>query len=220
MSGKNRREVLTLLGAGGAAAAVLASGGGLVARAAAAAGLSSREKTQARYLPNVELTTHEGKKVRFYDDLVKDKIVMINFMYVQCEGICPGITANLLRVQKLLGDRVGRDIFMYSITLTPEKDTPAALKHYVQMHKVKPGWTYLTGKPDDIESLRLKLGFSTSNKELDKDRTNHIGMVKYGNEARQWWAMLPGKATPEWIVESVGWMDGPKRQQPKAEAKS
>lgn len=218
MARKSRREVLTLLGAGGAAA-VLASGGGLVAQAAPP-GLSSREKTQARYLPNVELTTHEGKKVRFYDDLVKDKIVMINFMYVQCEGICPAITANLLRVQKLLGDRVGRDIFMYSITLTPEKDTPAALKHYVQMHKVKPGWTYLTGKPADIESLRLKLGFSTSNQELDKDKTNHIGMVKYGNEARQWWAMMPGKATPEWMVESVGWMDGPKRQQPKAEAKS
>ena len=219
MSGKSRRDLLTMLGAGGAAAA-LASGGSLVARASAP-GDSSRQKTQARYFPNVELTTHEGKKVRFYDDLVKDKIVMINFMYVQCEGICPAITANLLRVQKLLGDRVGRDIFMYSITLTPERDTPAALKHYVQMHKVKPGWTYLTGKPEDIESLRLKLGFSTSNKELDKDRTNHIGMVKYGNEARQWWAMLPGKATPEWIVESVGWMDEPKRrQQPKAEAKS
>lgn len=220
MAEKNRREVLTLLGAGGAAA-VVAGSGGVVARAAAAPGDSSRQKTQARYLPNVELTTHEGKKVRFYDDLVKDKIVIINFMYATCEGICPAITANLLRVQKLLGDRVGRDIFMYSITLTPEKDTPAALKHYVQMYKIKPGWTYLTGKPADIESLRLKLGFSTSNKELDKDKTNHIGMVKYGNEARQWWAMMPGKATPEWMVESVGWMDGPKRrQQPKADAKS
>ena len=219
MAEKSRRDLLTLLGAGGAAA-VLAGSGGVVARAAAAPGDSSRQKTQARYLPNVELTTHEGKKVRFYDDLVKDKIVIINFMYAQCEGICPAITANLLRVQKLLGDRVGRDIFMYSITLTPEKDTPAALKHYVQMHKVKPGWTYLTGKPADIESLRLKLGFSTSNKELDKDRTNHIGMVKYGNEARQWWAMMPGKATPEWMVESIGWMDGPKRRQPKADAKS
>ena len=219
MTVKNRRDVLAMLGAGGAAAVLAGSGGG-VARAAAAPGDSSRQKTQARYLPNVELTTHEGKKVRFYDDLVKDKIVIINFMYAQCEGICPAITANLLRVQKLLGDRIGRDIFMYSITLTPEKDTPAALKHYVQMHKVKPGWTYLTGKPADIESLRLKLGFSTSNKELDKDRTNHIGMVKYGNEARQWWAMMPGKATPEWMVESIGWMDGPKRRQPKADAKS
>src|SRR5882724_7870803 len=85
---------------------------------------TSRELTQARYFPNVELTTHEGKKVRFYDDLIKDKIVVINFMYAQCEGICPGITANLVKVQKILEDRVGRDIFMYSITLKPEEDSP------------------------------------------------------------------------------------------------
>lgn len=212
MSGKNRRDVLAMLGG-------MPPGGGVVGGAPDDYS-SSRKKTQERYLPNVELTTHEGKKVRFYDDLVKDKIVVINFMYAECTGICPTITANLLRVQKLLGDRVGRDIFMYSITLTPEKDTPAALKHYVQMHKVKPGWVYLTGNASDIDSLRRNLGFSTSNKELDKDKTNHIGMVKYGNEARQWWAMVPGKAKPEWIVESIGWMDGPKRRKPQAEAKS
>jgi protein SCO1/2 len=205
MTAKNRRDVLAMLGVGGAAAAEEDA---------------SRVQTQERYFPNVELVTHESKKVRFYDDLVKDKIVVINFMYAKCEGICPAITANLLRVQKLLGDRVGRDIFMYSITLSPETDTPEKLKHYVQMHKVRPGWTYLTGKPSDIEQLRRRLGFSTSNRKLDADRTNHIGMVKYGNEARQWWAMMPGKAKPEWIVESIGWMDGPKRQKPQAEAKS
>ena len=83
-----------------------------------------RERLAERSFPNVTLTTHEGKKVRFYDDLIKDKIVLINFMYVKCEGICPGTTANLLKVQKMLGDRVGRDIFMYSITLKPEEDTP------------------------------------------------------------------------------------------------
>ena len=82
---------------------------------------SSREKLQARHFPNFELTTHEGKKVRFYDDLIKDKIVIINFMYANCEGKCPPITRNLKRVQNLLGKRVGRDIFMYSITLKPEE---------------------------------------------------------------------------------------------------
>lgn len=219
MAAKSRRDLLAALGAG---AAVVASGGLTAAVAAVASDEDdgSRARTQARYFPNVELVTHEGRKVRFYDDLIKNKIVVINFMYAECVGICPAITANLLRVQKLLGDRVGRDIFMYSITLTPQKDTPAALKHYVQMHKVRPGWTYLTGKPEDVEQLRRRLGFSTSNRRLDADKSNHIGMVKYGNEARQWWAMMPGKAKPEWMVESIGWMDGPKRVKPQAEAKS
>ena len=212
MAGKNRRELLAMLGGVPPAVAVV----GRVPDAYEV----SRKKTQERHFPNVELTTHEGKKVRFYDDLVKDKIVLINFFYADCVGICPGITANLKRVQELLGDRVGRDIFMYSITLRPEKDKKEALDHYVKMHKIKPGWTFLTGKPDEIEMLRRKLGFSDTNPELDKDRNNHIGMVRYGNEPRQWWAMCPGRAKPKWIVESIGWMDGPKRRKPEAEAKS
>ena len=65
--------------------------------------------------PNVPLITHEGKVVRFYDDLIKNKIVMINFMYASCMDICPGMTANLKQVHKEFGDRMGRDIFMYSI---------------------------------------------------------------------------------------------------------
>jgi protein SCO1/2 len=218
MAGKNRRDVLTMLGVGGAA--VLAGGvaAGAPGRAAADAEDDSRARTQERYLPNVELLTHEGRKVRFYDDLVKNKIVLINFMYAECTGICPGITANLQRVQKLLGDRVGRDIFMYSVTLTPEKDTPRKLWEYVKMHRIEPGWTFLTGKPDDVELLRRRLGFYTSNQKNDKDKTNHTGMVRYGNEPRQWWGMCPGQAKPEWIVETIHWMDGPKPQQPKANA--
>jgi len=190
-----------------AASQVVGSGAG------SASDDGSRDRTQARYFPNVELTTHEGKKVRFYDDLIKDKIVIINFMYAECKGICPGITANLLKVQKLLGNRIGRDIFMYSITLKPEEDSPQDLRHYVQMHRVKPGWLFLTGKPDEIDALRRKLGFSNTNPKLDNDKTNHIGMIRYGNEPRQWWAMCPGQAHAEWIVESILWMDGPKRVQ-------
>jgi protein SCO1 len=200
MARVNRRSML-----GALAAAPLT--GGLVARASIRDS-KSRERTRARYFPNVELTTHEGKKVRFYDDLIKDKIVVINFMYADCEGICPTITTNLVKAQKLLGDRMGRNIFMYSLTLSPDKDTPEALKRYAKMHGVKAGWTFLTGKPEDIETLRRSLGFSTGNLKLDKDKTNHVGMVKYGNELRQWWGMVPGKAKPTWIVESILWMEG------------
>jgi protein SCO1/2 len=104
---------------------------------------------------------------------------------------------------------------MYSITLKPEEDSPEALHHYVEMHKVKPGWLFLTGKPDEIDMLRRRLGFSDTNPKLDQDKSNHIGMVRYGNEQRQWWAMCPGQANPEWIVNSILWMDGPKRVEPQ-----
>jgi protein SCO1/2 len=205
MSKINRRKMLAGLAVAPLATVLTSRAGGVVEQKWATR--SAREKLQARYFPNFELTTQESKKVRFYDDLIKDKIVVINFMYAQCEGICVPVTQNLKRVQNLLGKRVGRDIFMYSITLKPEEDTPEKLKHYVQMHKLKPGWTFLTGKSDEIALLRRKLGFSDAKAKLDKDVTNHIGMIRYGNEARQWWAMCPGQANPPWIVESILWMD-------------
>jgi protein SCO1/2 len=176
---------------------------------------SSRERIRALYFPNVVLTTHEGKKVRFYDDLIKNKIVTINFMYADCAGICPGVTANLVEVQNALGKRVGRDIFMYSITLKPEHDTPKVLKEYAKMHGVKPGWLFLTGDPKDIELLRRKLGFTNLDPKLDADKSQHIGNVRYGNEARQLWAACPGLAKPAWIAESIQWVDWPKAKQTK-----
>jgi len=172
--------------------------------------IPSRERIRQRYFPNLVLTTHEGHKVKFYDDLVKDKIVMFNFMYAKCEGICTPITRNLVRLQKLLGDRVGKDIFMYSFTLTPKVDTPMMLKHYAQMHKVKPGWLFLTGAVEDMEKLRRKLGYVDSDPELDKDISNHIGIIKYGNEPLERWGGCPGMQSPEWIAETLSWVDWPK----------
>src|SRR5438128_2675657 len=89
---------------------------------------------RALYFPNVLLRTHENKTVRFYDDLVKGKIVLINFMYAKCEGLCPRQTANLVQVQQALGKHVGRDIFMYSITLKPEQDSPQVLQEYARAY--------------------------------------------------------------------------------------
>ena len=168
---------------------------------------SAREMIRERYFPNVVLRTQGNKQVRFYDDLIKGNMVTINFMYCQCQGICVPVTQNLVKVQKLLRDRVGRDIFMYSITLKPEQDGPAELKQYTQMCHVGPGWTFLTGKRDDIELLRRSLGFTDPDPDVDKDKSNHIGNVRYGNEPLMLWAACPGMAKPAWIAESILWAD-------------
>lgn len=172
---------------------------------------SPREALQERHFPNVALRTHDGRDVRFYDDLVRDKIVAINMFYARCEdGRCPLIMANLVQVQRLLQGRIGRDIFMYSITLKPEQDGRAVLVRYAQQLRVGPGWSLLTGRPEDIELLRRRLGFVQSVPEEDADSTNHIGGVRYGNEALRWWAMVPGLANPEWIAQSILFVDWPK----------
>jgi len=172
--------------------------------------IPSRERIRQRYFPNLLLTTHEGAKVRFYDDLVKDKIVIFNFMYAKCEGICMPVTMNLVKVQKLLGDRVGRDIFMYSLTLKPEEDTANKLASYAHMHKVGPGWKFLTGSPADLELLRRKLGYVDPDPEVDKDKSNHIGVIKYGNEPLQRWGGCPAMSKAPWIVKTLSWVDWPR----------
>lgn len=203
----SRRKILGMIGTAPFAASLLAE---VSAQEPDASHEASREKIRQRYFPNLTLTTHEGKKVRFYDDLIKDKIVIINMMYAKCDGICMPVTMNLRKVQKLLGDRVGRDIFFYSITLKPEEDSPTALNRYAQMHGVKPGWLFLTAAPADIELLRRKLGFTNPDPKLDADKSQHIGMVRYGNERLQLWAACPGMANPSWIFESVSFVDWPK----------
>jgi protein SCO1 len=163
---------------------------------------------------NIPLLTHEGKVVRFYDDLIKNKTVMINFMYARCGEICPGMTANLRQVQKELGDRVGKDIFMYSISLEPEHDTPQVLKAYAELFHAETGWTFLTGNKADIEELRKQLGFSFSDPAIDKDRTQHIGVVKFGIEALERWGMSPAMSDPKYIAEYLRWME-PNGSRPK-----
>lgn len=157
--------------------------------------------------PNVKLVTHEGETVRFYDDLVHNKVVAINMMYAQCAGICPIATANLLQVQDMLGERVGRDVFMYSITLQPELDNPAGLKRYAERHGIGSGWKFLTGDPADIELLRYKLGFFDREAGLDDVKENHTGMVRIGNDAVNRWSMAPSLAEPQQIMATINHLD-------------
>jgi protein SCO1 len=192
----SRRASLVLLGMAPLAAAAAAQEAPPPARAPRP---SMRDVIRDRYFPNVTLDTHDGTRVKFYDDLIKDKIVLVNFIYAECVGICPAVTNNLVKVQRALGDRVGKDIFMYSLTLQPVHDTPKVLREYAEMHGVGPGWKFLTGAPDDIETLRRSLGFVDPDPELDKNKNTHLGNVRCGNEPLQLWTA----ANPFGDLESV-----------------
>ena len=166
----------------------------------------ARERIQRLHLPNVPLVTHEGKRVMFYDDLVKNKAVSLNFFFSKCDEICPLVMANLVKVQKLLGADVGTKIFMYSFTLKPEEDDVETIRHYRQMLNAQPGWTFLTGKPEDMEEIRRGIGFTYPDPAIDKDKTQHIGNVRYGNEPLMLWGACPGMARASFVAESISWM--------------
>jgi len=162
-------------------AATFASG---AVRAAPADASSGGSPWRGEYFPNVELVTHEGKSVRFYDDLIKDRVVAINFIFTSCKDVCPGETARLRQVQQLLGERADQDVFMYSITIDPETDSPEVLARYREQFGIGPGWTFLTGSEEDIELLQRKLGLLIE--DLDDPDDHNINLV-VGNEATGRW---------------------------------
>lgn len=182
---------------------------GVLGARAQSAPPSKASRASHRQLPNVELKTHTGATVRFYDDLVRGKLVVINMMYADCEGLCPPMTANLVRVQELLGDRVGKSIFMYSVSLRPEVDTPQDLADYAEMHGVEPGWLFLTGARADVERVRYALGFYDPDPVVDQEAGRHVGMVRIGNDRFDRWAMAPALAEPAQIVSSILHVDRP-----------
>lgn len=150
----------------------------------------------AGYFPNVPLVTQDGKTVRFYDDLMKDKKVLVNFIFSSCDQSCPLDTAKMAEVQKLLGSRVGRDIFMYSITLDPEHDTPAVLKAYAKEFRAGPGWLFLTGKRADIDKVRYKFGDRRQKEE-------HANTVRVGDVATGQWMRLPLTVNHNVLVSEI-----------------
>ena len=188
-----KRDWLKWVGSAALAPVLAASGPALAASAGPRAG----------YFPNTIVQTHDGRKLRFYDDIVRGKVVVFNMMYSVCTGICPGNTANLLQVQQALGDRLGKDIFMVSMTLQPEFDTPKALNDYAKSYGIKPGWTFLTGQPKEMDVIRRKLGFFNNDPKIDADLANHTGMVRIGNEALDRWFMMPALSAPRQIARSI-----------------
>ncbi len=143
-------------------------------------------------IPNVRLLTHQGKPVNFYDDCVRGRIVVIGMMYSACTRLCPPGTANMIAVRDALGSRVGRDIHFMSLTLQPDFDTPAALQAYADRYGIRgPGWTFLTGKRDDMELLRRRLGFFDRDPAIDADLTRHSAMLRIGSEPIDRWLMMP-----------------------------
>jgi protein SCO1 len=157
----------------------------------------------ADYFPDLPLTSHEGKSYRFFSDLIKDKVVAINFIYTSCPDVCALETARLREVQEILGDRVGRDVFLYSISIDPEHDTPAVLKRYAEKFEIGPGWLFLTGKEADITLIRKKFGLYSEDpvgEKLQDHQLNHI----IGNQKTGQWMKSSPYENPYVLATQLG----------------
>ncbi|HMB51806.1 MAG TPA: SCO family protein [Thermoanaerobaculia bacterium] len=162
----------------------------------------------ADWFPNVPLVTHDGESVRFFDDLIEGKVVAINFIYTSCPDTCPVETARLMQVAELLGDRLGEDVFFYSITIDPDYDTQPVLKAFADSWDLPEGWKFLTGNEEDLVLLRTKLGVRIEDVERQDFAAHEVSLV-IGNQTTGRWMKRSPFENPYVLAEQLGsWLHG------------
>jgi cytochrome oxidase Cu insertion factor (SCO1/SenC/PrrC family) len=150
------------------------------------------------YFTNLELVNQDGESMRFFDDVLKDKVVLISFIFTNCEGACPLITYKMTQVRDRMESYVGQPLHFISLSIDPERDTPAALKEFAQTHDAyQDAWTFLTGKPEVIKEITSRLGQYTDNVEA------HSTLMLAGNVNEAHWMKIPPQDQAPAIVEKL-----------------
>ncbi len=160
--------------------------------------------------PNVDLANHNGETVKFYDDLLKGKQVMINFMPITADLNSP-VLENLGRMAQALGPKLGRDIHMYTITSDPQADTPERIAEVAARLNLPEGWTFVTGDIAAINQIGSRLYKGHMAKHItgaNKPKVNaHTHLVHYGNPDVGLWGALPALSEPTYAAVRASWVE-------------
>jgi cytochrome oxidase Cu insertion factor (SCO1/SenC/PrrC family)/cytochrome c2 len=163
--------------------------------------LAAEGRYGRNYFPNLPVVTQDGKELRFYDDLIKGKIVVISFIYTNCPDICPLTTARLAQVEEKLGEIMGRDIHFISMTVDPERDTPEKLKAFSGAFQAGPGWQFVTGKPENVRAINAKLG------DRSRNLSDHRNEIVVGNDVTGEWTRDNVLGDIDRVIMSIRSMD-------------
>ena len=172
----------------------------LVASAPAAAGSTSADTAAAEakardYFSNVELVDQDGRSLKFYDEVLKDNVVVISFIFTNCQSACPLMTRNLTMIRDMLREDERRAIQFVSISIDPLRDTPSAMKEFAQKHEADiDGWLWLTGQPDDVNFVTQRLGSYTDDPEA------HTTTLLAANVRNAHWTKIPPNVPPNGVV--------------------
>jgi protein SCO1/2 len=150
-----------------------------------------------KYFSDVELINQDGHTMRFYSDVLKDKVVIINTFFSTCTSVCPPLNRNFEKIQEALGDRLGKQAFLVSISVDPEIDTPPRLKEYSRKFHARPGWIFLTGKKENVDWALYKIGQYVEKKD------DHTTIIIMGNEPKGLWKKAMGLAKPDELIRMV-----------------
>jgi protein SCO1/2 len=154
-------------------------------------------KTTAVDLKDLTLIDQDGKQVRFVSDVIGDRIVVMDFVYTSCTTVCPVLSALFSQIQGRLGNQLGEEVALVSVTVDPTRDTPQRLKAYAARHKARPGWVWLTGPKPTVNEVLDGLGAYSPNFE------DHPAMVLVGDGRTGEWSRFFGFPSPDRLVEQV-----------------
>ena len=158
---------------------------------------ASEEKAR-EYFTNLEVIDQDGNRLRFYDDVLSGKVVVINFIFTNCQGACPLMTQNLKMVRDMLGVELGKDIHFVSISIDPVRDTPAAMKEFAEnQYADEDGWRFVTGDPDNLEYIVKKLGQYNDNVEA------HSTLLIAANVRTAHWTKIAPNIPPNGVVDQL-----------------
>ena len=164
----------------------------------ASADTTAAESKARNYFTNLEVVDQNGQRLNFYDDVLKGKVVAINFIFTNCQGACPLMTKNLTFVRDMMGGEVGKSVHFVSISIDPTRDTPAAMKEFAQTHDADhAGWTWVTGDPDNLAAIVKKLGSYTDDPEA------HTTQMLAANVRTAHWTKIAPNVPPKGIVERL-----------------
>jgi protein SCO1/2 len=149
------------------------------------------------YFKDIVLTDQNGHRVRLYEDVMKDRTIVLNSFFASCKGSCPIMTQTYLSLQNRFADQLGKELMLVSITVDPANDTPPKLAEYARRAKAKPGWLLLTGSKDEVTRALKKIG------QYSETPESHMNIMVVGNDRTGLWKKAFALAKPEEIAKIV-----------------
>jgi cytochrome oxidase Cu insertion factor (SCO1/SenC/PrrC family) len=158
----------------------------------------SEEERARQYFTDTEVIDQNGNKLRFYSDVLKGRVVLISFIFTNCEYACPMQAQKLKQTRALMVPAIKDEVWFVTLSVDPERDTPEAMKQFAEKQGVDESrWIFLTGEKKNLEFLVKKLGQYTPDVEA------HTTLMLAGNDLTQHWTRVLPMVPPDGIAQQL-----------------
>ena len=159
---------------------------------------AAAEEKARKYFTDLEVIDQNGRKLRFYSDVLKGRVVLINFIFTNCPDACPMMTHKLMQVRSMMVPAIKDDVWFISVSVDPDRDTPEAMKAFAEKQGVDESrWIFLTGDKENLEFLVKRLG------QYTPDIESHTTLMLAGNTITRHWTRVLPMVPPDGIAQQM-----------------